>query len=82
VARKTLLRRLQARRCQPIVYAGRRLSLSRLSQQLISTNAWGHFLSLFPQALCFLNETIFEGSYLFEAAACRHTVLSTIGYEL
>src|SRR5476649_490335 len=24
---------------------------------------------------------IFKGSYLFESAACRHSVLSTIGYE-
>jgi hypothetical protein len=81
VARKTLLRRLQARRCQPIVYAGRRLSLSRLSQQLISTNAGRRFLGLSAKVFCLLNEAIFEGSNLFESAACRHSVLSTIGYE-
>jgi hypothetical protein len=28
-----------------------------------------------------LNEAIFEGSNLFESAACRHSVLSTFGYE-
>jgi hypothetical protein len=36
-----LPRRLQTRRCQPIVYAGRCFCLSRLAQQLVSANPWG-----------------------------------------
>jgi hypothetical protein len=48
------------------------LSLSRLAQKLVATNPWGQFLRLFPQALGFLNEPIFERCYLFEPAARRH----------
>jgi hypothetical protein len=65
--------RLQSWRCKPFVDASRRFGLSRLRQKLVSTNPWGYFLGLSPQALCFLNETIFEGSYLFVSAASGHS---------
>jgi hypothetical protein len=43
-------------------------------RKLVSKVSVRHFCRLSPQALSFLNETISEGRYLFQPAACRHVI--------